>query len=235
MLLLSIAIVDDLGAILVIAFVYTQGINLVWVGAALVVVGAIVGMRRAGVPYALAYVPLGVLLWVAIFQAGFHATVAGVILGLLTPARPVQGRAVLDQLERRLHPWASLLVVPLFALANVGVSLTPESMRAAWSPIGLGIATGLLVGKLVGIVVFAQLVLRARVASLPRGVDAADLIGVAAIAGVGLQRVAVRRRARARRRAPRRRKDRDSRRLIGQRCARLRAAGQRGTAPNASW
>ena len=184
-LLLSIAIVDDLGAILVIAFVYTQGINLVWVGAALVVVGAIVGMRRAGVPYALAYVPLGVLLWVAIFQAGFHATVAGVILGLLTPARPVQGRAVLDQLERRLHPWASLLVVPLFALANAGVSLTPESMRAAWSPIGLGIAIGLLVGKLVGIVVFAQLVLRARVASLPRGVDAADLIGVAAIAGVG--------------------------------------------------
>jgi Na+:H+ antiporter, NhaA family len=185
-LLLSIAIVDDLGAILVIAFVYTPGIHLAWVGIALGVVCAIVGLRRVGVlRYELSYLPLGIVLWIAIFQAGFHATVAGVVLGLLTPAQPQRGRPVLDQLEQRLHPWASLVVVPLFALANAGVSLTPQNARAALSPIGVGIAVGLLVGKLVGIVAFSQLVLRARIACLPRGVDAADLIGVAAMAGVG--------------------------------------------------
>jgi NhaA family Na+:H+ antiporter len=184
-LLLSIAIVDDLGAILMIAFVYSHTIHVVWIGISVLVIGVVVALRRVGVTSPVAYVFPAVALWIAISEAGFHATVAGVILGFLTPANPIRGRPVLDQLEHGLHPWAGLLVVPVFALANAGMTLDAHSLRGAFGSLGIGIALGLAIGKLVGILGFSHVALRSGVASLPDGVRTTDLVGIAAIAGVG--------------------------------------------------
>jgi len=115
-----------------------------------------------------------------------HATLGGVVLGLLTPARPVAGRAVLDDLQHRLHPLSALVVVPLFALANAGVLLRADTLRAAaGSRIGWGIVFGLVVGKLVGISGATLLARRLGVGTLPNGVATRHVLGGAALAGIG--------------------------------------------------
>jgi NhaA family Na+:H+ antiporter len=184
-LLLSIAIVDDLCAILVIAFAYSNGIEAAWIAAACLVVAGIVGLRRAGVASPLAYVPMAIALWITVSEAGFHATVAGVVLGFLTPLHDAAGAPVLARLEHRLHPWSTLLVVPVFALVNAGMALDAGSLRGAVGALGLGIAVGLVIGKLIGVLAFATIALRAGWASLPAGVDRHTLLGVAATTGVG--------------------------------------------------
>ena len=131
LLVLAIAVVDDIIAIAVIAVFYSDRVQLGWLAAALAAVGLIVVLRRAGVTRVAVYIPVGVALWVATLESGVHATVAGVVLGLLTPAGLVGGRPVLEQLEHRLHPMTSFVVVPLFALANAGVYLGGGVLSAA--------------------------------------------------------------------------------------------------------
>lgn len=184
-LLLSIAIVDDLCAILVIAFAYSSGIEPIWIVASVLAVAGIVALQRAGARSPAAYLLPAVALWFAISEAGFHATVAGVILGFLTPLQDRTGEPVLSRLASRLQPWAALLVVPVFALVNAGMALDATSVRGAVGALGIGIAGGLVVGKLVGVLVFATVALRTGVASLPAGVDRRVLLGVAAATGVG--------------------------------------------------
>ena len=139
LLVLTIAIVDDVVAILVIALFYSDSVSVIWLLAALAGLVAIVLLRRAGVARVLAYVPLGVFVWVATYESGIHATIAGVALALLTPARPIAGRRVLEQLEHRLHPVTSFAVVPVFALANAGVVLNAEHAgRCLDQPGGVG-------------------------------------------------------------------------------------------------
>lgn len=121
--LVTVAVVDDVAAICVIAIAYTSDLSLGWLTIALAGLLGVVAMRALGVRRVLAYVPIGVAVWVAMLESGVHATLAGVALALLTPARPLDGRAVLEELEARLHPFTSLLVLPLFALANAGVEL----------------------------------------------------------------------------------------------------------------
>src|SRR3954469_15945224 len=152
LLVLAIAVVDDIIAITVIAVFYSDHIDLGWLAAAVAAVAVVVGMRAGGVTRVAFYVPVGIALWVATLESGVHATVAGVVLGLLTPAGTVGGRPVLEQLEHRLHPLASFVVVPLFALANAGGSRGGGALSgAASSRITWAIVVGLVLGKLVGV------------------------------------------------------------------------------------
>ncbi|MEX0875159.1 MAG: Na+/H+ antiporter NhaA [Actinomycetota bacterium] len=184
--LLTLAIVDDVGAIVVIAIFYSDGTQWLWLAAAAGVVVFIAGLRAVRLTSPLAYVLPATALWIATFESGIHPTIAGVVLGLATPAGIVRGRAVLGDLEKALHPASSYIVVPIFALANAGVALTFDSLRnAVVSRVFWGIAAGLLVGKVVGIVGAAGISRRFRLGRLPKGVGTRDLVGGAALAGIG--------------------------------------------------
>jgi NhaA family Na+:H+ antiporter len=184
--LLTLAIVDDIGAIVVIALFYGDGIQPEWLLGAAATIGAIVGLRRAGVAHPVWYLLPGVVLWVCIFESGIHPTIAGVILGLLTPTGPVGGREVLTGLEQGLHPWSSFLVVPIFALANAGVVLDRASVEAAATgAVAWGVLLGLVVGKPLGIMTAVAVAVRLKIGALPAGVRLKHLSGISLIAGIG--------------------------------------------------
>lgn len=184
-LLAAVAIVDDLGAILVIAVAYTANLAggaLVWatgIGLVLLVVNRM-GVRT-WVPYAL----LGVALWLAVLKSGVHATLAGVVLAFAIPMGSGEEGGLLERMEHALHPWVIYLIVPVFALANAGVSLDLAALGRLVEPVGIGIVLGLVVGKQVGILSFAWLAVRTRIAELPDGVTWRYLHGVAALCGIG--------------------------------------------------
>ncbi len=152
--LLSLAIVDDIIAVLVIAVYYSEQVAVGWLAAALVGLAATAGLVRLCLPGPLLYPLLGLFalaVWVAVLESGVHATIAGVALGFVIPARPVHGRSLLEQLEHRLHPVSSYGVVPIFALANAGVPLGAAALgTAVGSTAAWGIALGLVVGKPLG-------------------------------------------------------------------------------------
>jgi NhaA family Na+:H+ antiporter len=182
--LLTLAVVDDIGAIVVIAFVSAHSIDGAALGGAVAVVLLIVGMQRVGVSHISAYVVPSFILWACILASGLHATIAGVVLGLLTPARGF-GRPI-PRIEHRLHPVSSWIVVPLFALANAGVSLETSALeRAAESRVAWGVFLGLVVGKTVGISAATALAVRFRLGRLPARVTARQIVGVAALGGIG--------------------------------------------------
>jgi NhaA family Na+:H+ antiporter len=184
--LVTIAVVDDVAAILVIAVAYTDHLSLGWLGLAVAGLAAVAAMRALGVRRILAYVPLGLFVWVATFESWIHATLAGVALALLTPAVPVGGRDVLGRLEHRLHPWVNLAILPLFALANAGVKLGGgELSDATGRRIAVAVALGLVVGKFLGIAGATLAALRLRLGALPSGVDRRSLLGAAALGGIG--------------------------------------------------
>mgnify|MGYP005812409683 CR=1 FL=1 len=184
--LVTLAVADDVAAIGVIAVAYTGDVSLGWLAVAAAGLGLVALMRALGVARILAFVPVALLVWVATLESGVHATLAGVALALLTPAHPVRGRRVLEQLEDGLHPYVSFLVLPLFALANAGVELSgsslsdPDARRVA-----LAVAVALVVGKFAGIAGAALLALKLRLGALPIGVDRRGLLGAAALAGIG--------------------------------------------------
>jgi NhaA family Na+:H+ antiporter len=212
--LLALAIVDDIGAIVVIALFYSDDFDAVAALAAGAILLAMIVLRVLGVRTLLPFVALGVGVWIAVHEGGVHATIAGVVLGLLAPTRPFrqgdmvdadaladvstvetahetvviarESVSVVEWLEHRLHPWTSYVIVPLFALANAGVVIDADSLDAAVSsPVTHGIVVGLVVGKLVGISGFAWLACRFGVASLPERTRFADIVGVAALGGIG--------------------------------------------------
>lgn len=184
--LLAIAIVDDLIAITVIAVFYTETIHLGWLAFGVAGLLFTLLMRRFGAISPLWYLPVGFLVWVGFLESGVHATIAGVALGLLTPARPVSGRPVLEELEGMLHPWSSLFVVPVFALANAGVAFNRQILDdAIGSTLFFGIALGLVLGKLLGIAAASFGSVRVGLAALPEGVGRRHVWGVAALGGIG--------------------------------------------------
>ncbi len=184
--LLTIAIVDDIAAIAIIAVFYTDTIAVGWLLAAAATFAVVAAMRRAGVPWVTAYVLIGIGAWIELHESGVHATIAGVALGLMTPATPVGGREVLVELEHRLHPISALAIVPLFALANAGVALgggvigDAFSSRLAWA-----VVVGLVVGKTLGIAGGTFLGLRGGWGRLPDGVAHAHVWGLAMLGGIG--------------------------------------------------
>jgi Na+:H+ antiporter, NhaA family len=184
--LLTIAIVDDIAAIVIIAVFYGDALALGWLLAAAGALLVVVVLRRAGVTPIAAYVVVGVFAWLAVYKSGVHATIAGVALGLLTPAGPVGGRDVLVALEHRLHPISAFVVVPLFALANAGVQLGGGVVRdAASSRLAWAVTVGLLVGKTLGISGATFAGLRLGWGVLPGGVRRAHVWGLAALGGIG--------------------------------------------------
>jgi NhaA family Na+:H+ antiporter len=184
--LLTMAIIDDILAITAVAVFYSTDISPGWLAVAAGGLAVIVAMRRFGVTAVAAYVPVGLLVWLATLESGVHATIAGVALGLATPARPVGGRSVLEELQHRLHPVSSYLVVPLFALANAGLPLGTEALRAAAaSRIAWGVALGLIAGKLIGISAASLAAVRLGIGMLPEGLAARHIVGLAALAGIG--------------------------------------------------
>ena len=184
--LLTLAIIDDIGAIVVIALFYSGGVAVPWLAGTAACLAAVGAWRRLGFSSPLAYVPLGIVAWYCTYRAGVHPTIAGVALGILTPAHPVDGRDVLEELEHRLHPWSSFLVVPVFALANAGVDLGDGALgRALSSRVALAVFVGLVVGKTLGISLFALGARRFGVGRLPDGVGAGHVVGTAALGGIG--------------------------------------------------
>ncbi|HEX7276468.1 MAG TPA: Na+/H+ antiporter NhaA [Acidimicrobiales bacterium] len=178
--LLTLAVVDDIGAIVVIAAFYAGGVSFPALLVAAPLLAGMAGLRRAGVEWLPAYVLLGAAVWLAFYQSGVHATIAGALLGLLAPV------AVAERLERRLHPLTSFAIVPLFALANAGIVLTADALDGPGATrIALGVVLGLVVGKLAGVTLAAWLAVRLGIGTLPDGVRWGQLVGVAAVAGIG--------------------------------------------------
>jgi NhaA family Na+:H+ antiporter len=184
--LLTIAIVDDVAAILVIALFYAGELSLPWLAGALCGLACVVGLRRLGVVRIAPYALLGVAIWLAVRESGVHPTIAGVALGLLTPAGEVGGRDVMAILEHRLHAVSAFAIVPLFALANAGVSLGGGVLAdAARSRVAWAVAVGLVVGKLLGIAGATFLGVRLGLGRLPAGVGRGQVWGLAAVGGIG--------------------------------------------------
>lgn len=221
--LLTLAVVDDIATIAVIALFFSTGISVAWLGAAVGVALAILVLRRLGVRLLVPYVLLAGLLWLAVFESNVHATIAGVVLGFLTPAKAFHSRektakavgerlieladaddeisegtiwevsrisreavSPLARMEHALHPWSAYVILPLFALANAGVPISPDAIvDALSSPVGLGIALGLVVGAPLGGILVASASVRFGPARLPKRLDWAAIGGAAPLKGIG--------------------------------------------------
>jgi Na+:H+ antiporter, NhaA family len=186
--LLGLAVVDDLGAIALIAVLFTHGVQLLALGVAALLCALYWWLQRRRVTSPLLYVPLALGTWLAVHEAGIHATVAGVALGLLTRARPDPGEAAAPvvRMEHRLQPWSAGLCVPLFALFAAGVPVGGAALRAMLdNPIALAVLAGLVVGKLIGIFGASYLVVTLTPAVRPAGLGWPDLAAVAMLGGVG--------------------------------------------------
>lgn len=192
LLLSTIAVVDDLIAILIIAIFYSHGLSvpaLLLGGLAIAIMGMMNRMRvRALTPYLL----LGVLLWVCVLKSGVHATLAGVVTGLMIPhlnrnddVDDAIEHSPLETLEHALHPWVAYAILPLFAFVNAGLVLSGLSMRDVLSPLPLGIGLGLVVGKPIGIVAAALLMRGMRWARFPDGMDLRAMLGLGLLCGIG--------------------------------------------------
>jgi NhaA family Na+:H+ antiporter len=184
--LLTVAIVDDLGAVVIIAVFYTSGIALAWLGAALACLALLTAMNRAGVQRSLPFVLLGCALWYCVLHSGVHATIAGVAAALTIPLKLNNaGNSPLLRLEHALVPWNAYLVVPLFGLANAGVSLAGIGPQGLVAPLPLAVAFGLVVGKQAGIFGAVFLAERLGIAPRPAGASWAQVWGLAVLCGIG--------------------------------------------------
>lgn len=186
--LLTLAVVDDLGAITVIAVFYSEKFNLIWFIAAIVAFVIYWLLQRARVTSAWIYVPLALLAWYFTFKSGVHATVAGVVLGLLTRVKPDPGEheAPADRLAHRIHPLSAGFAVPVFALFAAGVDIRAiGGFDALASPVALGIIAGLVIGKPIGILAAAWLTATFTRASLSRGIAWRDIAAIGVLAGIG--------------------------------------------------
>ena len=188
--LTALAIIDDLGAVAIIAAFYTADLAPLWLGAALATLMVLAMLNRAGVEAMAPYLLLGGVLWVFTLKSGVHATIAGVALALtiplrLSPGRPEDARSTLHRLEHFLHPWVAFLVVPVFGFANAGVQLSGMGWEVALAPVTLGIAAGLFLGKQIGVFLTTAAVIRLRLADCPAGASLSQVYGVSLLCGIG--------------------------------------------------
>ena len=185
--LLALAILDDLGAIVIIALFYTE--HLSWLSLALVGAGIAVlwVLNRQGVTRLAPYLLTGVVIWICVLKSGVHATLAGVVVAFAIPlaSRNEGEPTLLEQLEESLHPWIAFGVLPLFAFANAGVSLQGLSLAKLLEPVPLGIALGLFIGKPLGIFGVSWLAIKSGLAARPEGASWAQLLGVGMLGGIG--------------------------------------------------
>jgi len=187
LLLTAIAVADDLGAILIIAFFYTENLSVLSLGVAGAALAGLVVINRLGVTRLGPYAVLGVVMWVALLKSGVHATLAGVILGMTVPLASADDPAQrpLETLEHGLHPWVAFGILPLFAFANAGVPLGGLSLASLAEPVPLGIAAGLFIGKQVGIFGAAAALISLGWAQRPPEVSWSSLFGMSILCGIG--------------------------------------------------
>jgi Na+:H+ antiporter, NhaA family len=194
--LLALAVIDDIGAILIIALVYSSGIAFSWVLASCGSVLLILALKKMNVTSIFTYILCGLLLWYGLYRTGVHPTLAGVILGLLTPSIVKEDSdledtddgsiSYIEYLQIKLHPYSSLIIVPIFAVANTGVVITEDSLRAATSSvIAWGIFLGLVIGKPLGVLALALAASKARIADLPKDANIGKLVATGSAAGIG--------------------------------------------------
>jgi Na+:H+ antiporter, NhaA family len=183
--LLTVAIVDDIGAVLVIAVFYTPTIYLTWLLAATAVLAVMVGLNRFKVSVFWPYILLSVVLWYCVLNTGVHATIAGVVAALTIPLKRSDGNSMLEKLEHGLAPWSAYLVVPVFGFANAGVSLEGLGVKALLDPLPVAIAAGLVVGKQVGIFTTVWLADKTGFAPRPANANWAEIWGVSILCGIG--------------------------------------------------
>jgi NhaA family Na+:H+ antiporter len=194
--LLALAVIDDIGAILIIAFVYSTGIVPGWIAGSLLTVVFIAALKKLQINQVFVYVPLGALLWYCMYRGGIHPTLAGVVLGMMTPNIARKDTDLIDAedsvvsiiewLENKLHPYSSFLIVPLFAFANTGVEISQRSITAAInSPIAWGIFFGLVVGKPVGIVLSSWGAKKVGLGEYPEGANTVKIFATGSAAGIG--------------------------------------------------
>jgi len=185
--LLALAIIDDIGAILIIALFYTSELSFEALLLAALGLLILLAMNRMGIKRIAPYVAMGILVWLCVLKSGVHATLAGVLTALAIPleASVTGEKGPLEKLEHAIGPWVSFGILPVFALANAGVSLAGVSLASLVEPVSLGIAGGLLVGKPVGIYLAAVLAIRSGLSVMPEDTTRAQLLGAGVLAGIG--------------------------------------------------
>lgn len=194
--LLALAVIDDIGAIVIIALVFSSGAVLSWLVAAVATVIAVLLLQRIGVMKRYIYLLVGILLWYSLYKAGLHPTLAGVIMGLLAPATPINDNStkdledgtltIVEKLQAEFHGFSAYIIVPIFALANSGVTLSADAFGSLFSsPVAWGIILGLALGKPLGIFVVARAASASRLAQLPEGTSGSTLFATGSIAGIG--------------------------------------------------
>jgi len=184
--LAALAIADDIGAVLVIAFFYTAQISWISLGVGGLIFAALIAANRTGLRHPLIYIVLGIGLWIAFLQSGIHATVAGVLLAITIPARQkLNSESPMLRFEHALLPWNKYLIMPVFALANAGVVLGGGAARSLVDPISLGVICGLVLGKPIGIVLFSWLATRCGIATMLDGISWRQIVGVGLLGGIG--------------------------------------------------
>ena len=194
--LLALAVIDDIGAILIIALVYSSGVSTSWSFLAAVTVAAIYMLNKLGVKSTFVYFLFGIALWYCMYKSGVHPTLAGVILGLMTPNILKENSklhdsddnqvSVIEWLEKKIHPWSSFIIVPLFAFANTGVVITSDSINDAInSPIAWGIFAGLVIGKPIGVLASVFIARKINLGQYPQGAKNVDILATGSAAGIG--------------------------------------------------
>lgn len=183
--LTALAIIDDLGAVLVIALFYGGGVNLFWLGMALLVFGVLYFVGKKGMPYLGVYLVVGVFLWYCMMQSGIHATMAGVLLAFAIPFGKGGEKSLSNRLEHKLEKPVAFFILPLFALANTAIPMNTEMLGSLTTALPLGIVAGLFIGKPLGIYFASVLAIRLGVASMPQHVDGRKLIGAGVLGGIG--------------------------------------------------
>ena len=185
--LLAVAIIDDLGAIVIIAIFYTADLSLSALGLAAVGFAGLLALNLLGIKRITPYVLIGAFMWVCVLKSGVHATLAGVLTALVIPmqGRTPEAQSPLHRVEHDLHPWVAFMVLPIFAFANAGVSFEGLSLGAILAPVPIGIALGLYLGKPIGVVAMSWLAVKLGVTKLPASMGWPQLLGVACLTGVG--------------------------------------------------
>jgi len=185
--LMTLAIIDDLGAIIIIAIFYTTDLSVASLIAALLAITGLVWLKLKKTVKITPFILVGIVLWISVLKSGVHATLAGVILGLFIPmtAENPGDDPPLEYLLHKLHPWIAFCILPLFAFVNGGVNLTGVTLSSLTEPVPLGIMLGLIVGKQLGIFSFAWLSIRTGIAELPKQTSMAQIYGAAILCGIG--------------------------------------------------
>jgi NhaA family Na+:H+ antiporter len=183
--LTALAIIDDIGAIIVIAFFYTSDLSVISLLVSWVLAGVLYLMNKSGYKKAYIYIITGIFLWVAILNSGIHPTVAGVILAFAIPADRNEDKSLLHKMEDKLHPYVTYFIMPLFAFANSGVIIGAAYFTHLFNPISLGIILGLVLGKQIGIILFSYLAVKLKFAELPHGINWRQIYGIGWLGGIG--------------------------------------------------